>query len=112
MHDMAIAQVKNRTSHAPIFSAGTLTIEKEQRTLQMLLTSLLSVGEIWLGKFISAMLFLTQLLVSSLLGDCYEVRAFPAAGAKAGRDWCGRRRCGCIVGSASSLLQPPAHLAG
>lgn len=51
---------------APIFSAGSLTIEKEQRTLSMLLTSLLSVREIWLGKFVSAMLFLTLLLVSSL----------------------------------------------
>lgn len=51
---------------APIFSAGSLTIEKEQRTLPMLLTSLLSVREIWLGKFVSATLFLTLLLLSSL----------------------------------------------
>jgi ABC-2 type transport system permease protein len=51
---------------APVFSAGTLTIEKEQRTLAMLLTSLLTPAQIWWGKFVSAMLFLTMLLVSAL----------------------------------------------
>ena len=51
---------------APIFSAGALTIEKEQRTLASLLTSLLSSAEIWWGKFVAAMLFLTLLLVSAL----------------------------------------------
>jgi ABC-type transport system involved in multi-copper enzyme maturation permease subunit len=51
---------------APVFSAGSLTIEKEQRTLPMLLTSLLSPAEIWYGKFVSALLFLTLLLVSAL----------------------------------------------
>lgn len=51
---------------APVFSAGSLTIEKEQRTLAGLLTSLLSPTEIWWGKFVAAMLFLTLLLVSAL----------------------------------------------
>ena len=51
---------------APVFSAGSLTIEKEQRTLPMLLTSLLSPADIWYGKFVSALLFLTLLLVSAL----------------------------------------------
>jgi ABC-2 type transport system permease protein len=51
---------------APVFSAGSLTIEKEQRTLPALLTSLLSPFEIWWGKFVSAMLFLVLLLVSTL----------------------------------------------
>lgn len=51
---------------APVFSAGSVTIEKEQRTLAMLLTSLLTSGQIWFGKFISALLFLVLLLVSSL----------------------------------------------
>ncbi len=51
---------------APVFSSGSLTIEKEQRTLPGLLTSLLSPLEIWWGKFVSAMLFVTLLLVSAL----------------------------------------------
>jgi ABC-2 type transport system permease protein len=51
---------------APVFSAGSITIEKEQRTLPMLLTSLLSPAEIWWGKFVSALLFLILLLVSAL----------------------------------------------
>ena len=51
---------------APVFSAGSLTIEKEQRTLPGLLTSLLSPVEIWWGKFVSARLFVTLLLISAL----------------------------------------------
>jgi ABC-type transport system involved in multi-copper enzyme maturation permease subunit len=51
---------------APVFSAGSITIEKEQRTLAMLLTSLLSAAEIWFGKFVSALLFLSLLLISAL----------------------------------------------
>ena len=51
---------------APVFSAGSVTIEKEQRTLPSLLTSLLSVGQIWWGKFVAALLFLILLLVSAL----------------------------------------------
>ena len=51
---------------APVLSAGSLTIEKEQRTLAMLLTSLLSPAEIWFGKFASAVLFLALLLMSAL----------------------------------------------
>src|ERR1700752_1201457 len=38
---------------APVFSAGSITIEKEQRTLAGLLTSLLSVEQIWWGKFVA-----------------------------------------------------------
>src|SRR5216110_3405879 len=51
---------------APIFSAGSLTIEKEQRTLAGLLTSLLSPFEIWWGKYAASLLYLGLLLFSSL----------------------------------------------
>ena len=51
---------------APIFSAGSITIEKEQRTLAGLLTSLLTTGQIWWGKFVASLLFVLLLLVTSL----------------------------------------------
>jgi ABC-type transport system involved in multi-copper enzyme maturation permease subunit len=51
---------------APIFSAGSITIEKEQRTLASLLTSLLTSAQIWWGKFVSSLLFVLLLLVTSL----------------------------------------------
>jgi len=51
---------------APVFSAGALTIEKEQRTLAGLLTSLLTPPQIWWGKFVAALLFLLLLLFSAL----------------------------------------------
>jgi len=51
---------------APVFSAGGITIEKEQRTLSALLTSLLTPLQIWWGKFSAAMLYLMLLLFSSL----------------------------------------------
>ena len=51
---------------APVFSAGSITIEKEQRTLAGLLTSLLSVPQIWWGKFVTALLYLLLLLASAL----------------------------------------------
>lgn len=51
---------------APVFSAGSITIEKEQRTLAGLLTSLLSVTQIWWGKFVTALLYLLLLLLSAL----------------------------------------------
>ncbi len=51
---------------APVFSAGAITIEKEQKTLAGLLTSLLTPMEIWWGKFVSALLFLLLLIVSAL----------------------------------------------
>jgi ABC-type transport system involved in multi-copper enzyme maturation permease subunit len=63
---IAYAQMTLLLLLAPVFSAGSLTIEKEQRTLAMLLTSLLSPAEIWVGKFVSAMLFTTLLLLSGL----------------------------------------------
>jgi ABC-type transport system involved in multi-copper enzyme maturation permease subunit len=50
----------------PIFSAGSITIEKEQRTLSSLLTSLLTSGQIWWGKFVTSLLFVLLLLVTSL----------------------------------------------
>ncbi len=50
----------------PIFSAGSITIEKEQRTLAGLLTSLLTSRQIWWGKFASSLLFVLLLLVMSL----------------------------------------------
>jgi ABC-2 type transport system permease protein len=51
---------------APVFSAGTLTIEKEQRTLGGLLTSLLTPGQIWWGKFVSSLMYVLLLLVAGL----------------------------------------------
>lgn len=51
---------------APVFSSGSLTIEKEQRTLAGLLTSLLSAPQIWWGKFVAALLYLLLLLFCSL----------------------------------------------
>jgi ABC-type transport system involved in multi-copper enzyme maturation permease subunit len=51
---------------APIFSAGSLTIEKEQRTLAGLLTSLLGPAKIWWGKFAASLLFVLLLLVAGL----------------------------------------------
>lgn len=51
---------------APVFSAGSITIEKEQRTLAGLLTSLLSVPQIWWGKFVAALMYLLLLLSSAL----------------------------------------------
>jgi ABC-2 type transport system permease protein len=50
----------------PIFSAGALTIEKEQRTMAGLLTSLLTDTHIWWGKFLSSLLFVLLLLVAGL----------------------------------------------
>jgi ABC-2 type transport system permease protein len=50
----------------PIFSAGALTIEKEQRTIAGLLTSLLTDTQIWWGKFLSSLLFVLLLLVAGL----------------------------------------------
>jgi ABC-type transport system involved in multi-copper enzyme maturation permease subunit len=51
---------------APVFSAGALTIEKEQRTLPALLTSLLTPAQIWWGKFVASVLFLVLLQTSAL----------------------------------------------
>lgn len=51
---------------APIFSAGSLTIEKEQRTMAGLLTSLLSPFQIWWGKFTASLLFVLLLIVTGL----------------------------------------------
>jgi len=51
---------------APVFSAGGITIEKEQRTFASLLTTLLTPGEIWWGKFVSSLLYLLLLLSCSL----------------------------------------------
>ncbi len=51
---------------APVFSAGTLTIEKEQRTLGGLLTSLLTPAQIWWGKFVSSLMYVLLLLVAGL----------------------------------------------
>lgn len=51
---------------APIFSAGALTIEKEQHTLGGLLTSLLGPVQIWWGKFVASLLYVLLLLVAGL----------------------------------------------
>jgi ABC-2 type transport system permease protein len=63
---LAYAQLTLLLLLAPIFSAGSITIEKEQRTLAGLLTSLLTSAQIWWGKFVSSLLFVLLLLVTSL----------------------------------------------
>ncbi|HEU4413625.1 MAG TPA: ABC transporter permease subunit [Candidatus Angelobacter sp.] len=50
----------------PVFSAGSVTIEKEQRTLGALITSLLRPREIWFGKFSASLLFVGLLLCTGL----------------------------------------------
>ena len=50
----------------PIFSAAALTIEKEQRTMAGLLTSLLGPTEIWWGKFAASLMYVLLLLVAGL----------------------------------------------
>jgi ABC-type transport system involved in multi-copper enzyme maturation permease subunit len=50
----------------PVFSSGAITIEREQRTLAGLLTSLLTAPQIWWGKFVAALLYLLLLLASAL----------------------------------------------
>ncbi len=51
---------------APIFSAAALTIEKEQRTMAGLLTTLLEPVQIWWGKFASSLMYVFLLLVAAL----------------------------------------------
>jgi ABC-2 type transport system permease protein len=63
---LAYSQLALLLLMAPIFSAGSITIEREQRTLPGLLTSLLTPGQIWWGKFVSSLLFVLLLLVTSL----------------------------------------------
>ena len=63
---LAYAQLALLLLLVPIFSAGSITIEKEQRTLAGLLTSLLTSSQIWWGKFVSSLLFVLLLLVTSL----------------------------------------------
>jgi ABC-2 type transport system permease protein len=63
---LSYAQLALLLLMAPIFSAGAITIEKEQKTLPGLLTSLLTPWQIWWGKFVSSLLFVLVLLLSSL----------------------------------------------
>jgi ABC-type transport system involved in multi-copper enzyme maturation permease subunit len=51
---------------APVFSSGAITIEREQRTLPALLTTLLTPFQIWWGKFISSILFVLLLIFVAL----------------------------------------------
>jgi ABC-2 type transport system permease protein len=60
---LAYSQLALLLLMAPIFSAGALTIEKEQRTLGGLLTSLLGPVQIWWGKFAASLMFILLLLV-------------------------------------------------
>lgn len=62
----AYAQLGMLLLLAPIFSAGSLTIEKEQRTLAGLLTSLLSPLQIWWGKLVASLLFVLLLIITGL----------------------------------------------
>jgi ABC-type transport system involved in multi-copper enzyme maturation permease subunit len=63
---VAYAQLSLLLLVAPVFSAGAVTIEKEQRTLAGLLTSLLSPTDIWWGKLAAALLYQGLLLVAGL----------------------------------------------
>jgi ABC-2 type transport system permease protein len=63
---VAYAQLSLLLLLVPVFSAGAITIEKEQRTLASLLTSLLTAGEIWRGKFVASLLFIVLLLITGL----------------------------------------------
>jgi len=63
---VAYAQLSLLLLVAPVFSAGAVTIEKEQRTLAGLLTSLLSPTDIWWGKLAAALLYQGLLLASGL----------------------------------------------
>jgi ABC-2 type transport system permease protein len=60
---LAYSQLALLLLMAPIFSAGALTIEKEQRTLPGLLTSLLGPVQIWWGKFAASLMFVLLLLL-------------------------------------------------
>ncbi len=62
----AYAQLSLLLLLAPIFSAGAITIEKEQKTLAGLLTSLLTPFQIWWGKFMASLLFVMLLIVTGL----------------------------------------------
>ena len=62
----AYAQMAMLLLLAPIFSAGSITIEKEQRTMAGLLTSLLTPFQIWWGKFAASLLFVLLLIVTGL----------------------------------------------
>jgi ABC-2 type transport system permease protein len=50
----------------PVFSAGAITIEKEQKTLASLLTTLLGPSAIWTGKFVAALLYALLLMFMAL----------------------------------------------
>ena len=63
---LAYAQLALLLLLAPIFSAGSITIEKEQRTLAGLMSSLLTNAQIWWGKFASSLLFVLLLLATSV----------------------------------------------
>ena len=63
---VAYAQLSLLLLVAPVFSAGAVTIEKEQRTLAGLLTSLLTPADIWWGKLVAALLYQGLLLVAGL----------------------------------------------
>jgi ABC-type transport system involved in multi-copper enzyme maturation permease subunit len=63
---VAYAQLSLLLLVAPVFSAGAVTIEKEQRTLAGLLTSLLTPADIWWGKLAAALLYQGLLLASGL----------------------------------------------
>jgi len=59
-------QITSLLLMAPVFSSGAITIEREQRTLAGLLTSLLTVPQIWWGKFVAALLYLLLLVASAI----------------------------------------------
>ncbi len=63
---IAYTQLTLLTFIAPALSATGLTVEKEQRTLPAILTTLIRPVQVWWGKFLAAMLFQGLLLVSGL----------------------------------------------
>jgi ABC-2 type transport system permease protein len=63
---LAFSQLALLLLLSPVFSAASITLEREQRTLPSLITSLLTPFQIWFGKFVASLLFVTLLLVISL----------------------------------------------
>ena len=61
----AQAQMVLMSVLAPAFSASALTIEKEKRALDLLLTSPISAGTIVMGKYLSSVLYLILLILST-----------------------------------------------
>lgn len=63
---VSIAQFVLVTLLAPVFAAGALTQEKEKKCMELLLTTPFSADDISVGKFLSSVVYLALLVLSSL----------------------------------------------